>query len=170
MTPMKRILVPTDFSATSDIAVEYAIDAARRHGASVHVLHALEDGPYPIVYPDSFAVELAMLRREATEKAEDHLASVARRFESASVPVTTQVIVGHPVQMITRTARDRGVDLIVMGTHGRTGFAHLMLGSVAERVLRTAPCPVLTVRDTARVAEALAGELAADQTPIQTPA
>lgn len=170
MTPMKRILVPTDFSATSDIAVEYAIDAACRHGASVHVLHALEDRPFPTVYPDSFAVDFSALRREATKQAEDHLAAVAQRFASANVKVTNQVVVGHPVQVITRAARDRGADLIVMGTHGRTGFAHLMLGSVAERVLRTAPCPVLTVRDTARVAETLAGEIAADQTPTQTPA
>jgi nucleotide-binding universal stress UspA family protein len=77
---------------------------------------------------------------------------------ATNVTITTQVLVGQAVPLITRTAAERGVDLVVMGTHGRGGVAHLMLGSVAERVVRTAPCPVLTVRNTSRAADIIAAE------------
>jgi universal stress protein A len=77
------------------------------------------------------------------------------------VTVTTDVVVGRPSAAIVQDAKTRQADLIVMATHGRGGFAHFVLGSVAERVLRTAPCPVLTVRDDSRAADALAEEIVA---------
>ena len=83
---------------------------------------------------------------------------MAVRCAALPVPATIEVAVGRPARVIIETATNRGTDLIVMGTHGRSGVAHLVLGSVAERVVRTAPCAVLTVRDTSRIADAIATE------------
>jgi nucleotide-binding universal stress UspA family protein len=158
MAQLKRILVPTDFSPTSDIAFNYALDMAARYGATLHVLHVLEDLRYATMYPDGYFVELAALREQLSEEAGARLATAAAQCTAVQVVATTDVEVGRPDQVIVEQATSRGTDLIVMGTHGRSGFAHLMLGSVAERVLRTAPCPVLIVRDTSRTADIIAAE------------
>ena len=158
MSRVKRLLVPTDFSPTSDIAFNYALDMAAREGASIHLLHVIEDASFATAYPDGLYIELSGLRERLIGEAQRMLDKAALACAGAGVPATTQVVVGRPSACITSEADTRGTDLIVMGTHGRGGFAHLMLGSVAERVLRGAQCPVLTVRDTSRAADIIAAE------------
>jgi universal stress protein A len=158
MTRMMHLLVPTDFSATSEIALHYALDIAPP-GAAIHVLHVIHDASLMAAYPDGFYVEPPGQRERLIEEATARLTEIART--AARPNLTTEVVVGWPVGAIVQDAKLRDADLIVMGTHGRTGLAHALLGSVAERVLRTAPCPVLTVRDTSPAADALAEEAVA---------
>ncbi len=142
-----RILVPTDFSDASDGALDCARRMAAPFGASIHLLHVLEDlridGP---LGAEIFVSEAADTRgarlKEARERLSQRLAAGDRRDR----PATGEVIFGHCAGVIAEYADDNGFDLIVMGTHGRTGLRHLIMGSVAERVVRNAVCPVLTTR------------------------
>ena len=158
MTRITRLLVPTDFSATSEVALQYAL-AIAPPGAAIHVLHVVDAVSVSAAYPDGFYVappgHCEQLIDEAYLRLRDIVDSAAR----PDLQLTTEVLVGWPVAAIVQDATSRGADLIVMGTHGRSGLAHALLGSVAERVLRSAPCPVLTVRDTPRVGDALAAEV-----------
>jgi nucleotide-binding universal stress UspA family protein len=158
MTAIKRMLVPTDFSAASDIAFGYALDLAARLGCSLHLVHVIDDTSFATAYPDGFYVELPGLRVQLTEEANRRLTTMAQKCSAAEVTATTETVVGRPARVIADIAQSRGTDLIVMGTHGRSGFAHMVLGSVAERMVRVAPCAVLTVRDTSRTADAIAQE------------
>src|SRR5688572_4934042 len=123
-----RILVPTDFSALSALALEHAIALASLCRASIHLMH---------VHADT---------RGHADGEERLLAGLVSHCHAEAIIVTSQVCAGPPAAAIVTAAVDRAVDLIVLGTHGRQGVAHLILGSVAEHVVRTAPCPVLTVR------------------------
>jgi universal stress protein A len=161
MTAIKRMLVPTDFSAASDIAFLYAIDMAAREGSTLHLLHVVDEASFATAYPDGFYVELPGVRAQLSDEANAKLRDMAARCAAANVEATTEVAVGRAARVIAETATARGTDLIVIGTHGRSGFAHLVLGSVTERVMRIAPCAVLTVRDTSRLADAIAAEAAA---------
>ena len=147
MTRITRILVPTDFSATADAALEYAFGLAERFGASVQLLHVLDD---PFVYegmsPEAYIAEAPMIRSAMLKEAREKLRHRAGTREPHGASIEAEVLFGHGARTIAEYAAERGVDLIVMGTHGRTGIAHLVIGSVAERLVRTAPCPVLTVR------------------------
>ena len=139
-----RILVPTDFSETADAALEYATALAGRFDASVHLLHVFTD-PYRGA-ADVYAPLLPKLRERAMD---DALACLATRLagrQTAARPGTCVIVSGLAAKEIARYAADHAIDLIVMGTHGRRCVAHLLLGSVAEHVVRIAPCPVLTVR------------------------
>ena len=158
MSRITRLLVPTDFSPTSDIAFNYALDLAAREGASIRLLHVIEDASFAAAYPDGLFVELPGLRERLIDEARKRLDEAVAACAAVQVTATTQVLVGPPALSITGEANTSGTDLIVMGTHGRTGLAHLMVGSVAERVLRTAQCPVLTVRDSSRAADIIAAE------------
>lgn len=145
MTAIKRLLVPTDFSAASSAAVRYAIDLATDLGATIHMLHVIEEWELTARHLEALCVELPGLRERVIEEAADRLRTVAAGLGTAQ-PIVTEVREGRPAGIIVDVARASAIDLIVMGTHGRTGVSHALLGSVAERVLRTAPCPVLTVR------------------------
>ena len=158
MLTIKRILVPTDFSTTSDLAVGYGIDLARRYGATVHLLHVVEDTYLAHAFPDGYYAQIPGIHAKLLADAEERLNEPSTRCAEASVTATRQVADGRPARAIVETAKAMGTDLIVMGTHGRSGVAHFVMGSVAEHVVRTAPCPVFTVRDTARVADVLAAE------------
>ena len=155
MTHLKRILVPTDFSRTSDLALQYAFNLARTLQTSIHIVHVIETPRYATA-PDAYFMG-AELQVQLTRQAEQRLSELQLQYTHADPVVTTQVTVGIPAERLVELAVARGSDLIVMGTHGRTGVAHLLMGSVAERVLRSAPCPVLAVRDTPRLADLLAG-------------
>jgi hypothetical protein len=98
------------------------------------------------------------VRKNRSRRASDRVTVVPGLLAGLGVTATMEVIVGWPARVIAQTATSRGTDLIVMGTHGRGTIAHLVLGSVAERVVRTAPCAVLTVRDSSRIADVLAAE------------
>ena len=158
MSAIKRMLVPTDFSPASDIAFTYALDMAGRQGCGIHLLNVMDDASYAAAYPDGFYSELPAVREEVIEEANSRLNAMAERCKAAGIAATMEVAIGRPARVIVETASARGTDLVVMGTHGRSGVAHLLLGSVAERVVRTAPCAVLTVRDTSRIADILAAE------------
>jgi universal stress protein A len=146
MTRITSILVPTDFSDTADAALDYAFVIAARFGAAVHLLHVIDD---PFVAgglgAEAYIAEAPVLRSALLNDAQSRLAhrAVPRH---AGATLDSEVLFGHGAKTIAEYAQERGVNLIVMGTHGRTGVAHLLLGSVAERLVRIAPCPVLTVR------------------------
>jgi nucleotide-binding universal stress UspA family protein len=152
------LLVPLDFAAASNLALDCAIDLARRYDSKIDVLHVLDEMRFAGAYAEGLVIEAPDLQDRQIDDAEQRLAEVRAKCAQAGVSASSQVLVGTPARVISEHATNRGTDLIVMGTHGRGGLAHLALGSVAERVLRTAPCPVLVVRDTARVADMLAGD------------
>jgi len=135
------ILVPTDGSEPAGAAVEHAIDLASNTGATLHALSIVDSAAYASLDVSSQSV-LDSLEARATEATE----SIAETAADAGVEVVTEVSVGSPHEQITDYADAVGADLIVMGTHGRTGLDRVLLGSVTERVVRGAPCPVLTVR------------------------
>lgn len=141
-----RILVPTDFSAPSDYALDCARGIAERCGASLHLLHVLEEAIDTAAFgTEVFVADSPEVRAARLEDARERLAH--RVATGATAPATTtEILVGSSGRSIARYADEQGFDLIVMGTHGRAGFAHLVMGSVAEHVVRTAPCPVLTLR------------------------
>jgi universal stress protein A len=144
MQTFKRILVPTDFSSTSDAALDYAKALARRFGSTLTLLHVVE---LPASYnPEAAVVDLEALRQMAHRDAQRSLRVQLLPKERDAFDATFTVLDGAPVSQIVRYAAEYDIDLIVMGTHGRTGLVHVLLGSVAERTVRTAPCPVLTVR------------------------
>jgi nucleotide-binding universal stress UspA family protein len=142
---IRHILAPTDFSAFSKQAVEYAFELALKFGARLSLLHAIEMPAYPVegyVPPGSEGGLLEDLERNAGLE----LANLLPEAERSGVEVARHVVVGPPYRKVLETAAAEKVDLIVMATHGRTGLSHLLMGSVTERVVRLAPCPVLTMR------------------------
>lgn len=145
----KTILVPHDFSSSANHAAALARDEAKSHGANIMLLHVI-DLPYQLqpdtaIVPDAGGSPISV-KDYAVASADAHLKDIAERLGKDGASATWFVRVGNPVDEITRFIDDNGVDLVVLGTHGRTGLAHLLLGSVAERVLRTSKVPVLTVR------------------------
>jgi nucleotide-binding universal stress UspA family protein len=144
MINLTSILVPTDFSDCSDAALRYGRALGRAFGATLHLLHVVQD-PYTQPWAaEAFPAPLGDLLNDWQAQAKARLAAAVPEPERAHVLVT--VLVGSPFMEIIRYATDQKIDLIVIGTHGRGPIGHALLGSVAERVVRKAPCPVLTVR------------------------
>jgi nucleotide-binding universal stress UspA family protein len=144
---LERILVPTDFSAASDEALEYGKMIGVRFGASLHVLHVIEEPDIAGAWgSEAYVGELPRIREAAQRAAEERLKQIFTGTESERLQPSTEIADGRVAPTIVEVARRRHIDLIVMGTHGRSGVAHLLLGSVTEKVLRTASCPVLAVR------------------------
>jgi nucleotide-binding universal stress UspA family protein len=141
---VRSILVPYDFSADADVALERAIELAKVFGARLHLLHVFHQ-PVEVLSPYEIALPVTLIE-EVREAAARRLAPVAQRARDAGVEVESQVREGSPSEQIEAEARSLGVDLVVMGTRGYTGLKHVLLGSVAERTVRHAPCPVLTVK------------------------
>mgnify|MGYP003577893941 CR=1 FL=1 len=143
-----QILVPTDFSEPSERALTYARDLGHRFHASLHVLHVVNR---PLL-AEGLAAEAFM--SDGTAMGSDMVEDAQRRLrKQAPEAASADVVFGYAARSIVEHASRLGIDLIVMGSHGRTGIAHVLLGSVAEHVVRTAACPVLTVRADHRVAE-----------------
>jgi nucleotide-binding universal stress UspA family protein len=140
----KKICCAIDFSDASRAAMEVAGSLARRFGAELVLLHA-----YPIpgyTFPDGSIVASPKMMQDLADQAERHLQewrADAERFGAARV--TTAKAIGEPAAEIVAFGKEQGVDLLVVGTHGRTGLEHALMGSIAERVVRRAGCPVLTV-------------------------
>ncbi len=147
MLRLTQILVPTDFSEHSDGALRHAAELARQFGAKLVLLHVVSNEtlesiskahvpPHPVdkVYED--------LDQETREQYANHVPPEVRKVLETEV----LVLPGVPFLEIVRAARLKGVDLIVMATHGRTGLSHALVGSVTEKVVRMAPCPVLSIR------------------------
>jgi nucleotide-binding universal stress UspA family protein len=139
----KTVVVATDFSEQSQLALEYARVFAKRFGANLRVLHVVE---IPVVLSAEVPLpDVSQLADRAVANAQEKIGTALARLEETNV--IGQVLVGQPAETIVQYASDHAADLIVMGTHGRRGLAHFLVGSVAERVIRDAPCPVFTVKD-----------------------
>jgi nucleotide-binding universal stress UspA family protein len=151
-----RILVPTDFSAPSNVALTLAKRIAAISGASLHLLHVLEDSMTTAAAAVGVYEPTAQLRDKWLEGARALLSTQLTPEEQASFRSTQLVMFGTPARTIVEHAKTNDIDLIVMGTHGRGGVEHALMGSVAERVVRSAVCPVLTVRDNGAVRTAKA--------------
>ena len=136
-----KILVATDFSEGSEVAIDRAIEMAKQSSAAVEIIHVVElveEFPFGTThYEADYGALYARVDLELSRRAD--------RFRQVGLPCTTKIVEGSASTEITARGKDIGADLIVVGTHGRTGLAHAMLGSVAERVVRRASCPVLTV-------------------------
>ena len=145
---MRKIVVATDFSAASRPAFAAALDLARRDGARLVVLHVLMP-PSPFV-GDDLPGSWLELEARARRDAERRLAAAVSQAERSGIATTGTLVKGVPAEVIVRVARREGANLIVLGTHGRSGLGQLFMGSVAARVLGTAKCPVLTVRGRGR--------------------
>jgi nucleotide-binding universal stress UspA family protein len=145
----KTILVPHDFSSSANHAAAIARDEAKLHGAKILLLHVIDLphqlAPDTVIVPEQTGAPISV-REYAVSSAETHLQDLAQRLAKDAVTATPFIRVGAPVDEILRFADENKVDLVVMGTHGRTGLKHLLLGSVAERVVRSSNAPVLTIR------------------------
>ena len=146
MTPdIKRILVPLDFSANSDRALSYARGLAKRFGASLHLVHVCEVPNVHVASADGYAVAYGDWSQRLGDEAAQALARIADW--TADCRVSTEVLFGSAAQAIVESASTNDADLIVMSTHGHGAAVRLVMGAVADRVVRTAPCPVLTIRE-----------------------
>ena len=147
MVKLEHILVATDFSETSESALNYGRALARTFGARLHVLHVVENS---LMWTgvEGVAYDFALVQEEIEEAARKRLAAIVGP-DAGQIPKTTTVVKAgtSPAFVIADYAKEAKIDLIVMGTHGRGLVGHLLIGSVAERVVRIAPCPVLTVRN-----------------------
>ena len=152
----ETLLVPVDFSRGSRLALDYARRLARRLGAGVHVLHVIDDTAGMLALGEH-VVDVTEMRRERRCDARQHMNAMLNGLSGQ--PMTDEIAAGPVAATIARSAADIGASIIVMGTHGRTGLRHALLGSVAEDVIRAARCPVLTIRESAVRAELVsAGE------------
>jgi len=143
MNPIRTILVPTDFSEPAASALAYATDLAEGLGARVFLLHTFE---LPIVgFPDGAMVATAELASRIVNAAQKALDDAVAKVRRGSIAVTPLLKQGDPRDVVLATAEETGADIIVMGTHGRSGIARALLGSVTERVVRTSSVPFLTV-------------------------
>lgn len=147
---IRRILVPFDFSVYSEKALTWALAMAERWRSRVLLLHVIPRPAYPpMLMGSTFDVVEFETRLQAD--AEARAREVVTQAGHKTVQIDTQVVIGEPFHDICRIAEQEKADLIVMGSHGRTGLSHVLLGSVAERVVRHAPCPVLVVGKKAAV-------------------
>jgi len=142
MINLKHVLVPTDFGRASEAALTYGRTLARTFGADLHLLHVMDNTFFRPMAGDPLAVKAATYKLLHDKLTATDCADLRGR---AVVEVSDD-----PHDVIVEYAKAYGIDLIVMGTHGRQGAAHVLMGSVAERVVRSAPCPVLTVRQPER--------------------
>ena len=143
MIKLKKILVPTDLSDYSSHALAYAVELASAYGATLHLLHVVDaQWAWPAGsadFPGQIGDHLYDLQKSAQEQLEELKESIE------GIEVVESAVMGTPHVEIVRFAREEGVDLIVLATHGRTGIPHVLIGSVAEKMVQMAPCPVLTV-------------------------
>ena len=143
MINLRTILVPSDFSECSEAALRYGLELARRFDARLHLLHVVQD---PLTQPwaaEGFSAPLFEVVDRWQREAKERLRLSVPEADRGRVTVASTV--AWPYAEILRYAIEHNADLIVMGTHGRAGMTHVLLGSIAEKVVRRAPCPVLTV-------------------------
>ena len=146
MPDIKKVLIATDFSDASEAAAQYAKLLAGAFGAQLHVLHVLEDLAAHAWTTEVYVAALPGVHEEMQRQAQERLDLVLTAEEQKRYSAAIVLRSGSPFVEVVRYAREEGVDLIVLGTHGRGAIAHMLLGSVAERVVRKAHCPVMTVR------------------------
>jgi len=146
MIQIKKVLHPTDFSDNSQKALEYAVAICEWHKAELTLLHVSEvlEFALPEYYMDRD--EASRQLKERKDAAKKELGKIAAEHSKTGLRVNVLVAAGKPFIEIIRVAREQNMDMIVLGTHGRTGLAHILIGSTSEKVVRKAPCPVLTIR------------------------
>ena len=150
-----NILVPTDFSVGSEEAVRYAFALASRLGASLHLMHVLENPFAPGAFMEMYAPPPPESLDDIERQAEERLRSSLTEEQKARVRVELSTRLGNPAaQILDRLEEEPRIDLVVMATHGRGGVTRLLMGSVTEKIVRAAPCPVLTLREHPQYVEA----------------
>jgi nucleotide-binding universal stress UspA family protein len=147
MITLKQILVATDFSEPADAALTYGRALARNFGSTLHVVHVVGPVPVAVYGAEAYAFSTTELQQDIEEAARKQLNDLLIDNDVPPLPAKAALITSEtPALAIVDYATREHIDLIITGTHGRGAVAHLLMGSVAERVVRTAPCPVLTVR------------------------
>lgn len=150
MIPIKRILVPTDFSEPAASALKWATTLAKEFEGQVYLLHVV---PEPYAYPwgtELSTMPLNDILEQSEQSAEERMHQLAAETGLPLDRVVTRALIGTPVDQILSTIAENKIDLVILGTHGRGMVGHLLLGSVAERVVRRSPVPVLTVHGDVR--------------------
>ncbi|MGD8305790.1 MAG: universal stress protein [Ignavibacteria bacterium] len=143
---IQKVLVPIDFSDYSKNALKYAVNFSKQFNANMILVYVVE----PVIYPPDFSMGQIALPSVNTEwdiKAKEELDKLAKSEIPAEVKVATILKTGKPFFEIIETAAEENVDLIIIATHGHSGVEHILFGSTAEKVVRKAPCPVLTLRE-----------------------
>lgn len=146
METIKKILVPIDFSNYSKNALRYAVNFAKKFDSTIYLVYVVE----PVIYPSDFSmgqVTFPVADLEMNERATGELKNLAVTEIGTDIKVETIIKTGKPFVEINETASEMDIDLIIIATHGHTGMEHLLFGSTAEKVVRKAPCPVLTLRE-----------------------
>jgi len=146
MDTIKNILVPIDFSNYSKNALKYAVNFAKIFNSKIYLVYVVE----PVIYPSDFSmgqVTFPVADLEMNERAKEELNRLAKTEISEGIEVETIIKTGKPFVEINETAGELDADLIIIATHGHTGMEHILFGSTAEKVVRKAPCPVLTLRE-----------------------
>ncbi len=145
MIEFKNILIPCDLSENARIALPFAADLARKYNARIHILHVFDEQLLSPIY-----FETGGTSQEYYDKLQEEFSTALKTFigntNVEGIEIEQKLISGNPFVEIVRYARKASIDLIVLSTHGRTGLMHTLMGSVAEKVSRKAPCPVLTIR------------------------
>jgi len=146
MIDLHRILIPTDFSKFSQIALGYASAFAEKFSAELYLLHVIQD--LAVFIPDMITVAPPSVPtvEQMTKAVQDAFDRLIKDNRLERFPIHRDVREGTPFYEIVHYGKEQNIDLIIMGTHGHTGLTHMLLGSVTEKVVRKAPCPVLTVR------------------------
>ncbi len=144
MIKLKKILCPVDFSACSTHALSYATDLSIKNKASLYLIHVVETHVNDV--RDMLKQIDLLLDDKQIDELRVQLTSLIPDNIQKSITIETIIVKGIPYVEIIKTARDKQMDLIVMGTHGRTGLEHILIGSVAQRVIQKAPCPVFSIR------------------------
>ncbi|HUX93479.1 MAG TPA: universal stress protein [Ignavibacteriaceae bacterium] len=146
---IEKILVPIDFSDYSKNSLKYAVNFAQQFRAELFLIYVVE----PVIYPPDFSmgqIAIPTVDLEMDKRAVEELDKLAKKEIPSEVKVNTIVKTGKPFIEIIETASDEKIDLIIISTHGHTGMEHILFGSTAEKVVRKAPCPVLTLREPAK--------------------
>jgi nucleotide-binding universal stress UspA family protein len=143
---IKRILVPIDFSDYSKTSLRYSINFVKKFNAELFLIYVVE----PVIYPPDFSmgqIAIPTVDLEMDKRAEEELEKLAKKEIPQDIKVRIIVKTGKPFIEILETSSEENIDLIIIATHGHTGVEHILFGSTAEKVVRKAPCPVLTLRD-----------------------
>lgn len=146
MSEITKILVPIDFSNYSKNALRYAVNFAKKFDSKIYLVYVVE----PVIYPSDFSmgqVTFPVTDIELNDRAKEELNTLAKSEIADTIEVNTVIRTGKPFVEINETAAELDIDLIIIATHGHTGMEHLLFGSTAEKVVRKAPCPVLTLRE-----------------------